>query len=383
MSKRRQVTQMILGDFISPDVFQARGTGDSPIESNKSYRIDEDQRFPSWPLNKKQLLVDSIFCDFPINSFILTRHNKNGDEYYSVREGQTRMTALQEYYMDGFACDVGSIGNGMKFSELSQKLQTAFMTYQVTIEIFKCSLDSDKEMAEIFTRLNSGKPLGDNDKFHSRIKISPILQHINEVKNHPDLRSEFVRFVGPIGTGKSRKLLGDMVGTILAIATRHDAHGGQACINTSYELNNKYLNMVLSSSQINDVHEFFKAYFAMLREAIDTTSFKPQKRYGKLSGALGLSVCAWVTTGTISPAISWYVNKMLYDNKYEPATFRSLSQGDRRNCQGSAIKNRLNMVEKQWRIDNNMEEPLTAEEMINNEQAASSDSDSDEDTADS
>jgi|LauGreDrversion4_1035100.scaffolds.fasta_scaffold67775_2 hypothetical protein len=383
MSKRRQVTQLILGDFISPELFMARGTGDAPVESNLTYRIEEHQRFPSWSLHKKQLLVDSVLKDFPINAFILTRHNKNGDEYYSVEEGQTRMTALQEYLMDGFACEVGSIGNGKKYSELSQRLQTAFITYQVTVEIFKCTADSAREMAEIFNRLNSGKPLGDNDKFHSRLRISPVMHYMNEVKNHVDLRGDFARFVGPIGTGKSRKLLGDMVGAILSIATRDGDQGGHACINTSYELNNKYLNTDLSPEQKDDVLNFFRSYFSTLRNAIDSTSFRPQKRYGKLSGALGLSACAWVTSGTIPSAISWYVNKILYDRRYEPASFNALSQGDIRNCQGSAVKNRLEMIEKQWRIDNNIDvADLVEAEIANAQNGGSSVSDSDDEDED-
>jgi hypothetical protein len=206
---------------------------------------------------------------------------------------------------------------------------------------------------------------------------------MNEVKNHVDLRGDFARFVGPIGTGKSRKLLGDMVGAILSIATRDGDQGGHACINTSYELNNKYLNTDLSPEQKDDVLNFFRSYFSTLRNAIDSTSFRPQKRYGKLSGALGLSACAWVTSGTIPSAISWYVNKILYDRRYEPASFNALSQGDIRNCQGSAVKNRLEMIEKQWRIDNNIDvADLVEAEIANAQNGGSSVSDSDDEDED-
>ena len=334
-----------------------RGTGDVPVESNLTYRIPVHNRFPSWPLHKKQRLVESVLKDYPIHAIILTRHYdpESGDEYHDVEDGQTRMTSLQEFLTDGFACEPGTIGNGLKFSELSKKLQTDFTSYQVTVEIFKSTPGSDEEMAIIFGLLNSGKPLGDNDKFYSRLTTSPVMMFIAEVKGHADLREDFNKFVGPIGTGKTRKLLGDMVGAILAVATRGALEGGDACITTSYEMNHKYLRLVLTAEQKGDVIAFFCAYFARLHEAIDTTSTRPQKRYGKLSGALGLSISAWVNNGSIPESVSWYVKKVFYDRDYEPNSFRQLTVGDRRNCQGAAVRRRMEKVELQWRIDHHLE----------------------------
>jgi len=356
MSRRRQVNQMTLIELISPEAFTPRGTGDVPVDSSSTYRISDEQRFPSWALYKKQRLVESVLKDYPIHAFIMTRHNPSGDEeFYYVQDGQTRMTALQEYLLDGFACEPGTIGDGRKFSELPKKLQTAFETYQATVEIFKSTAGSTDEMADIFDRLNSGKPLSDNDKFHSRMTISPVMKFVVEVKGHPELRDDFSKFVGTVGTGKTRKLLGDITGVILAVATRHGDQGGRACINTSYEQNHKYLGRVFSAEQKADVISFFKAYFVRLHATFDTTALKPQKRYGKLSGALGLSACAWVTTGAIPEAISWYVGKLFYIRDYMPDAFRSLTQADIRNCQGAAIKNRLDAIEKQWRVDQGLE----------------------------
>ena len=380
MSRRRQVNQMTLIELISPEAFTPRGNGDVPVDSTSTYRIADYQRFPSWPLHKKQRLVESVLKDYPIHAFIMTRHNPSGEEeFYYVEDGQTRMTALQEYLQDGFACEPGTIGEGRKFSELPKKLQTAFETYQVTVEIFKSTPGSTDEMADIFDRLNSGKPLGDNDKFHSRMTISPVMKFMAEVKGHPELREDFAKFVGPIGTGKTRKLLGDITGAILAVATRHGEQGGRACINTSYEQNHKYLGRVFTAEQKADVIEFFKAYFARLHGMFDTIALKPQKRYGKLSGALGLSACAWVMTGAIPEAISWYVGKLFYDREYMPDTFRALTQADIRNCQGAAIKNRLDAVEKQWRVDHGLEVlDLEIGELIGAPSTSSSDDEDEE-----
>jgi hypothetical protein len=357
MSLKRAVNQRPLSTVISPENFTPRGKGDLPEEASTEFRIPAHQRFPSWPLSKKRKLVDSVLRNYPIHAVIATRQLTNAGldviEYCDIEDGQTRLTALQEYYMDEFACESGpdSIGNGKKFSELSPAMQQNFMNYQVTLEIFSGRNITHDDIAEIFNRLNSGKPLGDNDKFYSRMK-TPVLKLLDEVKNHSDLRSDFNRFIGPIGCGKTRKGLSDMVGAILAVATKNGEHGGRACINTSYELNHRYLGADFTAEQIADVIAFFGAYFEMLRGAVDSTTRKPRKIFGKLSGILGLAVYSWITNGiTIHPAIKWYTSMLVHDPKYEPNSFRQLTKGDIRNCQGDSVYRRLCKIIEQWEYD--------------------------------
>ena len=345
---RRQSSQVRLINIIHPSVFVPRGTGDVPVESTTMYRIPLHQRFPSWKQSKKQRLVESVLKDYPVHAIILTENYANGGKYYDIEDGQTRLTALQEFLEDGFACEPGTIGGGCKFSELSQELRDAFTSYQLTVETFVSSSSSPEDMADIFERLNSGKPLGDNDKYYSRVSTSPVLQFLDVLKSHVDLRVDFGLLVGPIGTGKTRKLLGDIVGAILAVATRGSDVGGDACITTSYEQNYRYLMTVLTDEQKEDIITFFKAYFVKVHEAIDTCTTKPQKRYGKLSGALGLAVSTWVNDGTVPASIAWYVRMMFYNRDWEPASFSQLSVGDRRNCQGDAVKRRMAKLQEQW-----------------------------------
>ena len=348
---KRTVTHQPLHDLISSENFTVRGNGDTPQEATTTYRISEHQRFPSWPLAKKQKLVDSVLRNYPIHAFILVRRLENGGEleFWNVEDGQTRMTSLQEYLLDGYPSEAGDGPNdGKLFSELEPAMKERFKNYQVNIETFYGRGVTDDVIAEIFNRLNSGKPLGDNDKFHSRM-TTPILEFLTELKNHPELRDDIEKYIGAIGTGKSRKGLGDMVGVILAVATRGEETGGQACINTSYEQNYKYLKRVLTDDQRANVVAFFKAYFAMLHQANDATNAKPKKHlYGKLSGVLGLSVCSWVQQGMIRDEIAWYIGKLIQDSKYEPSTFRELTKGDVRNCQGPSVARRLDKIVAQY-----------------------------------
>ena len=346
---KRTVTQKPLFELIIPENFTPRGNGDMPAEANTLYRIPEHQRFPAWPTTKKQKLVDSIFKNYPIHAFIAIRHLVvDGDdvtEFCNIEDGQTRMTSLQEYMLNGYPSEAGDGPNdGKLYSELEPAMKERFKNYQVTLEVFSGRGITNDVIADIFNRLNSGKPLGDNDKFHSRMN-TPIMDFLNELKGHIDLRDNIEKFIGAIGTGKSRKGLGDIVGAILAVATRHEDSGGQACINTSYEQNYKYLKKVLTNPQRNDVIAFFKAYFAMLHRANSSTTARPKKHlYGKLSGVLGLSVFCWVSDGQIRSEIEWYLTKLIQNPKYEPATFRELTKGDIRNCQGASVARRVDKI---------------------------------------
>jgi hypothetical protein len=281
---------------------------------------------------------------------MVRRVEKNGeDEFCNIEDGQTRMTSLQEYLLDGYPSEAGDGPNdGKLFSELDSASKERFKNYQVTIETFHGRGITDDVIAEIFNRLNSGKPLGDNEKFHSRMN-TPVLEFLTELKGHPELRDNIEKFIGSVGIGKTRKGLSDIVGVILAIATRGEESGGQACINTSYEQNYKYLKRVLTADRRAGVIAFLKAYFAMLHRVNDAVNAKPKKHlYGKLSGVLGLSVYSWIQSGLIREEIAWYISKLIQDPKYEPSTFRELSKGDVRNCQGASVARRLDKIVAQY-----------------------------------
>jgi hypothetical protein len=282
------------------------------------------------------------------------------DEFCDIEDGQTRMTTLQEYFLDGFACDSdeNSVGMGCKFSELPFALQQHFLNYQVTREVFHGRQATDEHIAEIFNRLNSGKPLSDNDKFYSRDK-TPIMRAVNGLSARPELREDFNRFIGSVGTKKTRTGLSDMVGAVLALETHIKGikSGGKACITTSYELNHRYLGDELTPAVMQTIVEVFQGYFAMLHRVVDKTA-KIRKNYGKLSGILGLYICYLLENHSnlsdidwdewTMPAIEWYAGRLLQNPKYVPHTFNDLTKGDVRNCQGGSVSRRLQKIILQY-----------------------------------
>lgn len=370
--------------LIGEEYFTPRQEGDAPITTY--YRVPDHQRFPDWKLYKKQRLVDSVLKNFPIHAIIGVEQKKIQNnaivEWCDIEDGQTRMTYLQEFYHNKFRCEEGitCAGSGCYFKDLSPILQERFKNYQVSLEKFRGDNISSDDIAEIFTRLNSGKPLGDNDKFHSR-KETAVLIYLEELKTHPELRSDFKLYIGKIGEGKKYSLLGDMIGAILAIATRHNE---KACITTSYELNYKYLKNVFTHEQKSDIIAFFRAYFEMLHQQNDGIVPKPKKDlYRSLTGILGLSVCSWKEFNRIQDAISWYVGKKIDNSTYVPATFVELNNGDTRNNQGLAIKKRLEKIMQQFETDSNGAPVAVAAGGSNNLvlNFSSDDDDSDDDDA--
>jgi hypothetical protein len=180
----RTMITVALFSLISEDKFTSKRDEDSPITTY--YQVPDHQRFPDWPLYKKQRLVDSILKNFPIHAIIGVEQKKIQDnrivEWCDIEDGQTRLTYLQEFMMNKYPCESGSdcIGNGCRFSELPILLQQRFMNYQISIEMFRGDNITSDDIAEIFTRLNGGTPLGDNDKYHSRID-TPVLSLLDQL----------------------------------------------------------------------------------------------------------------------------------------------------------------------------------------------------------
>jgi len=344
----RQLSNLRLKDIIGESVFNA----DERESSRRKFRIPEWQRFPSWPLTKEQNLVDSVMRNYPIHSIITTGHH-DGRPFFYIQDGQTRLNALQRYLIDKFTW------NGRLFSELSSDEQEHFRSYDIPVTTITFDDEDPNAMSEastIFERLNAGKPLSSNEKYHNRIN-TPVLQFImNELKVHPDLRAGFDKFVGKIGFKKGCKtfpLLGDMVGAVLTIALRQP----ERC-KTSYDVNSQYLNHI-TQNQKEEVILFFQCWFACLTQALNGLA-KPNKEYGKLSGVFGLAIYDWITgsptrnvnmdnissfwPSTNRNAWIWFVIQLKVDKKYKDNVFNSLQKGHRQNLDVPCIVARRDIV---------------------------------------
>ena len=137
------------------------------------YRIPEHQRFPSWSMEKKVKLIDSVFRNYPLQGFTVSNHHekKDGDGvevYHDIEDGQSRLSILQAYFNDMFTfCD-------KKFSELPPATQRRFENYWISVEYIQNG--SQEDIHESFQRLQEGNPLRDVDKFWNQ-KNSPLVDY--------------------------------------------------------------------------------------------------------------------------------------------------------------------------------------------------------------
>lgn len=131
------------------------------------------QRSFVWERHRMSELIWSIIMGYPIPPIYAERGESNGDrvKVYDVMDGQQRNTTIYKYLKDEFAltelkpipyldengdeCTIDI--SGKKFSELDEELQDIIKDATITVKYFD-NLEQYQK-AEMFRRLNNGKPL--------------------------------------------------------------------------------------------------------------------------------------------------------------------------------------------------------------------------------
>lgn len=131
------------------------------------------QRSFVWEKHRMSELIWSIIMGFPIPPVYSERGGNENDKVkvYDVLDGQQRCTSIYKYISDEFALTelkpipyLDENGNecyidisGKKFSELEEELQDIIKDATITVKYFD-NLEQHQK-AEMFRRLNNGKPL--------------------------------------------------------------------------------------------------------------------------------------------------------------------------------------------------------------------------------
>ena len=131
------------------------------------------QRSFVWERHRMSELIWSIIMGYPIPPIYAERGESDNDKVkiYDVMDGQQRNTTIYKYLKDEFAltelqpipyldedgkeCTVNI--SGKKFSELEEELQDIIKDATITVKYFD-NLEQYQK-AEMFRRLNNGKPL--------------------------------------------------------------------------------------------------------------------------------------------------------------------------------------------------------------------------------
>jgi hypothetical protein len=223
----------IIGDFVIPlkkmdrrqdntilgDIFEKDDSG-TPMHFNSKlraqsglkFRIPDHQRYPSWKKKAKQLLVDTVFSNFPMSGFVVSEHCEGGHIYYDFEDGQSRMSILQDYYNDGFAYETNT-HQMVKFSQLPRAVKRRFENYKIYIEVM--SDYEENSQFEVFERLQYGEPLKDKDLYWNRREYPYVEKAINIIST-PLWRGAYMNTAKGIST-KERTALPSVTTFLYAI----------------------------------------------------------------------------------------------------------------------------------------------------------------------
>lgn len=145
------------------------------------------QRNPVWDVSRKSLLIHSMIEGYPIPPFYFARRD---DGKYDALDGQQRSLAIKGY-LDGefpLSEDMPAVTDengypiiitGMMFPELPEWAQDNIKDYSLTIYYFEGI--TEEEIAELFFRINNGKPLTSVEL--TRVKAKSILK-FQEIAKH-------------------------------------------------------------------------------------------------------------------------------------------------------------------------------------------------------
>ena len=156
------------------------------------------QRGDVWENWRRELLVDSLFIEFPVPTIYAKRGlDEKGQQVYIIMEGVQRIRTFEKLLHDKLPVTVSDTAipyleseideeidyheiKGKKFSELPLSLQELLKTTMISFKYFE-NLTPAEEVT-LFNRLNMGKPLSSKSKFIAAIKD---LDGIFEIGTHP------------------------------------------------------------------------------------------------------------------------------------------------------------------------------------------------------
>jgi hypothetical protein len=333
----KRLSDIIIVEFFDPTESRNLGT--------RRIRIPIHQRFDTWSLQQKQKLVETILQDFPLGSIIVTSHIDASGLYYNIQDGQTRLTALHEFANNKFPAS-----DGRFYKDLSEEERARFMTYQISWEHIEKTRDTterefDEIIAEMFERLNSGKPLSDNAKFHSRLS-TPIMQMIESLKKSSEFGLLIKKFCwSDLGSGKSRTGLKEAAAIVLSVIQM-----STDCITTSYALNGpKMVATEVKPADIERVHSFLRWYFGIIERAIPNVS-KPQRAiFNKIPATLGCMLFSWIQSvrvgGSTDDEMWVKFVKANHDHKnFLETLFARLTKGNRQNATTSDFNAKITAI---------------------------------------
>jgi hypothetical protein len=265
------------------------------------YRIPDHQRHPSWKHNAKQLLVDTVFRNFPMSGFVVSEHCEEGHIYYDFEDGQTRMSILQDYYNDGFSYETDT-KQSVKFSQLPRAVQRRFENYKIYIEVMSDFEENSK--FEVFERLQAGDPLKDKDLYWNRREYPYVDKAIDIIKE-PNWRGVYMNTSKGIDDDKRNAL--PAVVTFLYAITQYNMIKQKESCNPSrrksmwkcFRAQVTVLKTPISENDNKRINTFLEYLNYIIDEVYSIYPQQPRERLGtwnNLAKQTGMILHEWLET---------------------------------------------------------------------------------------
>jgi hypothetical protein len=308
-----------------------------PTESRdagtKRYRIPPYQRFDSWSLQTKQKLIDTVLHSVPMPPFFVTSHAEvspggNIQQYYNIQDGQTRLSTLYNFMHNKFAAE-----DRRFFKDLFEEERARFMSYSLLLIVSEKNEGiTDREfeaaLADMFERLNSGKPLSDNDKYHARLN-TPVMQLVESLRTSPEFGMLLKKYCwSKLGMGTTRPGLKEMAAIIMSVIMNDSNF-----ITTSYALNGQRMVATeVGAADIERVSSFLRLYFDTIELAIPNVAKPKPAIFNKLPSILGMMLFDFIEHPGATRDAMWisFIKANHHHKNFTKTLFAGLNDGDRR-----------------------------------------------------
>lgn len=203
-----------------------------------------------WNRTQKSLLIDSLLRGYLVNPTYTVIEDKK--QY--VIDGVQRLSSVSDYIqgkfslsknLDPIVIDEGTYEiAGKKFKKLDERLQDNLMSAQ--LQVCEISEHTDKDVREMFRRLNSGKPLNSSQKLTPDMSDS-LSNSVMDIMSEP--------FFDKVLTGAQLKSSVDLsiVVEILMLNENKNGYELTSFRKTDREKFIQYYNEKVDSKQIDTI----------------------------------------------------------------------------------------------------------------------------------
>lgn len=158
-------------DDPQPKYFNSR----TKMQNGMLYRIPEHQQHSQWNIAHKNILINTIFRNYPMCGITVSQHIEDNGIYFDIEDGQTRLSILQDFYMNGFPFLLDETRTKKYFKDLPIKIKRKFENYEFNIEVASNINVEVNDVSEVFEHLLLGHPLPENNIYWNRKNEYPLI----------------------------------------------------------------------------------------------------------------------------------------------------------------------------------------------------------------